>query len=142
MNDLEKLEKIALELITSYDITAPPVPIESMLKYPKDDMWKQVDVNQLSGSFISVKNRYSPRMSLARLLVRHVATSDWGKERQLQQLLIQDENYIYAFARMLVMPASMISALTTASRNPTMISMKFEVPEDDARQRMLDLVRI
>ncbi|MEQ8677587.1 MAG: hypothetical protein RLP44_13680 [Aggregatilineales bacterium] len=142
MNDLEKLEKIALELITSYEITTPPVPIESMLKNPKDGMWKQVDVNQLSGSFISVKDRYSPRMSLARLLVRHVATSEWGKERQLQQLLIQDENHIYAFARMLVMPASMISSLSTASRNPTMISMKFEVPEDDARQRMFDLVRI
>lgn len=142
MDNLEKLEKIASELIEVYAITTPPVPIESMLRTPKDEMWKQVDVNQLSGSFISVKDRYSPRMSLARLLVRHIATSDWGKERQLQQLLILDENYVHVFARMLVMPADMITSLSTASRNPTMISMKFEVPEDDARQRILDLVRI
>ena len=142
MDKLHILEKIASELIQTYGITEPPVPVESMLKNPKGNMWKEVDVNQLSGSFLVIKDRFSPRMSMARLLVRHVAISDWGRERELQSMFIADEKLIRAFARMLVMPMDMMTSLSNSARSASMISARFEVPEDDARQRLLELAGI
>lgn len=138
MDDMKRLEAIATELIETFEINAPPVPIESMLQYPKPDMWREVDINQLSGSFINVKEHYSPRMSLARLLARHVVTSPWGSKRGLAKLR-HDDTLIRAFARMLIMPIGMVKALSSGARTPTAMSMHFEVPEEDARLRLEEL---
>lgn len=139
MDDMKRLEQIAQELIDAFEIYTPPIPIESMLQHPKESMWEEVNVNQLSGTFLSLKDKYSPRMSMARLLVRHVAGSPWGKTRGLMEILRKDEEFIRAFARMIVMPVEMMNDLSRGARNPVAMSMYFEVPEDDARQRLQEL---
>lgn len=139
MDNLQRLEEIAEELMDVFEVHAPPVPIESMLQHPKVGMWDEVDVNQLSGTFLSIKDQYSPRMSLARLLARHIATSDWGKERGILDIIKKDEERLRAFARMIVMPATMVKGLTASSRNPMTLSAEFEAPEEDARQRLIEL---
>jgi hypothetical protein len=136
--DITQLETAAADLIVTFEISSPPVPIESMLQYPKTDMWREVNINQLSGSFINVKEFYSPRMSLARLLARHVATSEWGKRRNVGDVL-HNEKQLHAFARMLIMPRGMVKALSSGARTPTAMSMHFEVPEEDARMRLEEL---
>lgn len=136
--DFEKLEEIAEEICEAFEAFAPPIPVELMLQQPPESMWDEIDVAQLSGSFLSIKERYSPRMSLARLLVRHIAASDWGKERSLDKIL-GDTELLNAFARMLLMPKEMINGLTTAMKTPQSISIRFEVPESDAKDRLLEL---
>jgi hypothetical protein len=138
--DLKRLEEIAAELINTFDINTPPVPIESMLQHPKPDMWEEVDISKLSGGFLNIREYYSPRMSLARLLARHVIISQWGKERGLSEIM-RDEDMIYAFARMLIMPASMVNSLSSGARTPSAMSVHFEVPEEDARIRLQELAR-
>lgn len=138
MSDINPLESIATEVIETFDIKSPPIPIESMLQHPKPDMWQEVDITKLSGGFLSVKDLYSPRMSLARLLARHIASSEWGKNHHLQEIL-KDEDLIYAFARMLIMPMEMVKALSSGARAPTTMSFHFEVPEEDARIRLTEL---
>lgn len=137
--DKHQLEAISQEICDVFDIYAPPVPIELMLRQPKENMWQEVDVTQLSGSFLSIKERFSPRMSLARLLVRHIATSDWGKERDIH-IVLDDEDLLNSFARMLLMPSEMVEGLTNSMRNPKTMSNHFEVPESEAQERLLDLV--
>lgn len=137
MSDMNLLESIATEVMETFDIKSPPIPIESMLQHPKPDMWQEVDIKILSGGFL-VKDLYSPRMSLARLLARHIASSEWGKNHQLQEIL-KDEDLIYAFARMLIMPIEMVKALSSGARAPTTMSFHFEVPEEDARIRLTEL---
>ena len=140
MDDLVRLEKVAQELIESFEIHAPPIPIESMLQHPKEGMWDKVDINQLSGTFLSLKNKYSPRMSMARMLARHVASSGWGISRGVLEIMRKDEQHIRAFARMIVMPEEMVRNLSAGARNPVAMSMQFEVPEDDARQRLQEVL--
>jgi len=140
MDDIQRLEEIARELLEAFEIHTPPVPIESMLQRPKEGMWEEVDINQLSGTFLSIKDQFSPRMSLARLLARHVAGSDWGKARGVLEILRRVEENIRAFARMIVMPADIVRGLSSGARNPTIMSLQFEVPEDDARQRLDELL--
>lgn len=135
---LRQLEAHTAELLAAFGITAPPVPVETMLQKPLPGMWDEVDVAQLSGTFLSLRTQYSPRMSMARLLARHVAVCPWGKERDLLPVLKNDE-LLRAFARMLLMPASLIERLSSGARNPTIMSIHFEVPEDDARQRLQEL---
>ena len=135
MEKMQKLEAIAAEILKLFNIVSPPVPIETMLQHPKENMWEELDINQLSGSFLSIREYYSPRMSLARLLARHIASSPWGRERGMFQLMT-DEDTVRAFARMLIMPLDMVRNLSTAARNPTAMSMHFEVPEEDARMRL------
>ncbi len=134
MDNLKQLEAIASELIRAFDVSEPPVPVEQILQNPKPTMWEEVNVNQLTGSFLSVRDRFSPRMSMTRLLARHVIMSDWGRERNLPELINHDETLIRDFARMLIMPSSLLAAMT--SRNPVTVSVNFEVPEDDAEARL------
>jgi hypothetical protein len=136
--DLTALETIASEVIETFEIKAPPVPIESMLQHPGSGMWQEVEITKLSGGFLSLKDPYSPRMSLTRLLARHIISSDWGQARHMQQMVKSEED-IHAFARMLIMPLSMVRALSSSARNPTTMSLHFEVPEEDARHRLTEL---
>lgn len=138
MDNYESLETIAQEILEIFEVFAPPVPIETMLQRPKNGMWDTVDPTQLSGSFLSIKDRYSPRMSLTRLLTRHIAVSQWGRERGLFQLL-QNNDALNAFARMLIMPRDMVLGMTQSNRNPAVMSDYFEVPRDDAEARLNDL---
>jgi hypothetical protein len=136
--DFDTLEEIAQEICEAFESFAPPIAVELMLQQPPESMWDEIDVAQLSGSFLSIKERYSPRMSLARLLVRHIAASEWGISRGLDKIL-GDSELLNAFARMILMPREMISGLTTAMKTPQAISLRFEVPESDAKDRLIEL---
>ena len=137
-NNSEQLEHLSQELMRTFGIHAPPVPIETMLQSPPKGMWAEVDPMQLSGSFISISHRFSPRISIARMLVRHIIDSPWGATNNLSGLISTPEE-VTQFARMLLMPKDMIMSLTKRSQNPTAISMQFEVPEDDASARLIEL---
>ncbi len=138
MVDYVRLEVVTQELIDAFNITAPPIPIESMLQHPCPDMWEDLDISQLSSSFLNVNESYSPRMSLARLLARHVVNCPWGDTRQLRGIE-REEGKLYRFARMLVMPENMVMQLTPTARTPQLLSVHFEVPEEDARLRLQEL---
>lgn len=137
--DKQRLEEITQEICEIFEIYAPPVPVETMLSQPPDDLWEEIDIAQLSGSFLSLKEKHSPRISLARLLARHIIGSDWGKERGLGEPGIDAET-VRSFARMLLMPADMIESLTSTARNPQSISHQFEAPESEAEKRLLELL--
>jgi hypothetical protein len=139
MQNQDQLEQIAQNIMEIFEIFAPPVPIETMLQRPAANLWEKVDPSQLSGSFLSVRDRYSPRMSLARLLARHIAVSEWGRNNGLYNL-IQNADALNAFARMLIMPRDMVMGMTQSNRNPTTMSTYFEVPKEDAEMRLNDLV--
>ena len=138
MSNRKALDAVASELVKAFDVKIPPVPVESMLQRPPDGMWKELDVRKLSGTFLNIRDIYSPRMSLCRLLVRHIINSEWGKERQLHEL-IKAEDHVHRFARMILMPQEMINALSPGARNPIAVSMQFEVPEDEARLRLQEI---
>ncbi len=142
MTETSQLEAIAGELIETFQIDNPPIPIEIMLQRPKPDMWDEVDITELSVGFLKTGGHFSPRMSLARLLARHIVQSDWGKGRNLYDIFNKSENseeLIRAFARMLIMPLGMVKALSVGARTPVTMSMHFEVPEEDARLRLKEL---
>ncbi len=136
--DYDQLEKIASELIHTFEIQDPPIPIEIMLQHPKKGMWDEIDITQLSVSFLKTGGHYSPRMSLTRLLARHIVRSEWGAERGLEDVLKsgKTDEFIQVFARMLIMPIEVIRKLGIGARTPITMSMHFEVPEEDARLRL------
>lgn len=138
-NEIARLEEIVLELLDIYEIKAPPIPVETMLQKPRSGMWKEVNINQLSGSFLSFKEQYSPRMSMARMLARHLLASQWGADRQLPQIVGRDDERTRLFARMLIMPRDLVLAESHSHQNPAQMSHTFEVPLEDARQRLDEL---
>lgn len=141
MNEMNQLQSIAAELIHTFEIEHPPVPIEIMLQRPRPDMWAEVDITELSVGFLKTGGHFSPRMSLARLLARHIIQSEWGDKHGLDAIFKQDKDdqLLRAFARMLIMPLDMIRALSPGARTPVAMSVHFEVPEDDARQRLSEI---
>ena len=140
MVDYAALETIVNELLEIYDTDIPPIPVETMLQKPKEGMWEEVDITQLSGSFLKFDDTYAPRMSMARLLARHISFSEWGAKRGLDALH-EDNEGLYAFARMLVIPRIMLQELPTAARTPPAMRLHFEVPEADATKRLTDLAK-
>src|SRR4051812_4698095 len=137
-DQLAIIEAAINELMAAFDVFEPPIPVEIMLQRPKAGMWKEVNLSELSTAFINVKQRYSPRMSVARLLARCACRSEWGDRRNLAAVGSTDDG-LRALARAILMPQSMLDKLPSASRTPVAVSMRFEVPEDDARQRLVDL---
>lgn len=136
----ELIEAAVSDLVAIYDVVQPPVPIELILQRPKAGMgmWQEVNLSELSTSFIVLKQRYSPRMSIARLLARNICRSAWGEKHRIDQIGGTDEG-IRALARALVMPRGLLEAVPVANRTLIVLSLRFEVPEEDARLRLQDL---
>jgi hypothetical protein len=137
MTSRNTLEAVANELIDIFEIKSPPVPIENILQHPKPDMWNKVDITKLSSGFL-MRDAHSPRMSLARLLVRHIVLSHWGRDRNVHELIRSEED-IHTFARMLMMPQKMIAVLSSGARTAVTMAFHFEVPEQEARLRLEEL---
>jgi hypothetical protein len=135
--NMQHLEAVAREFINLFSISAPPIPVEKMLQSPLPGMWDEVDVSQMTAR-LDLSSPYSPQMSMARLLARNIIASNWGIAHELGGL-DEDETIVRAFARMLVMPADMIMQLNEASRTPQLLSLHFEVPEAEAKQRLQEL---
>src|SRR5262249_39592594 len=123
----ETLENAVKDLVLAFEITVPPIPVELMLQRPKAGMWKEVNVSELSTSFINVRQRYSPRMSVGRLLARSICRSEWGDNHKLKGYTENDE-MIRALARAILVPKSMLDLIPPASRSTMAVSMRFEVP--------------
>lgn len=130
-------DAVAAELMDAFEVEHPPVPVELMLKRPRPGMWREPNIGDLSLSFIQVSSPYSPRMSIARLLARHVCGCPWGEAHGLRRDYNDDE--IRYLARAVLMPSAMIAALSDAQRDPLDLSVRFEVPEADALARLRDL---
>jgi hypothetical protein len=135
---LSRFELAVNDLMVAFDIQRPPVPVELMLQRPRPGMWKEINLSELSISFLDIRQRHSPRMSVARLLARNMCRCDWGIARGLDEYANSDAD-IRALARAIVMPQSMIAELSLSSRAPVMLSNRFEVPEEDARVRLREL---
>lgn len=137
MVQMQHLEAVAREFINLFNISAPPIPVEKMLQSPLPGMWDEVDVSQMTAR-LDLSSPYSAQMSMARLLARNIMTSDWGIAHELGGLEVHDQ-VVRAFARMLAMPAEMIMQLSETSRTPQLLSLHFEVPEVEAKQRLQEL---
>lgn len=138
-DDIRKLEGIASEVLAIYEITAPPVPVETMLQQPRNNLWDHLDIGKLTGSFLAVTDPFSPRMSMARLLARHIVNSQWGAQHGLDRLIGNSEDHLRHFARMIIIPREFIDRLPPSSRTAVAIGINFEVPEDDAASRLKEL---
>jgi hypothetical protein len=130
------IEHTVDELLNIYDIDRPPVPVELMLQRPREGMWKEIDLSEMSASFLNLFDRYAPRMSAVRFLARTVARSEWGKDRGLDGLLTNPDA-LRRLARAIIMPKAFLEDDQVADK--TAISLRFEVPEEDAEERLNDL---
>jgi hypothetical protein len=135
---LALFERAVTDLLSAFDVVRPPVPLELMLQRPRPTMWREVNLSELSISFISVDQPFSPRMSIARLLARHVCRCAWGAERGLARYADDDEA-LRALARAIVLPRAMLEELPDAQRTLPNISARFEMPEKDVSLRLSEL---
>lgn len=130
-------DAVVTELMVAFEVERPPVPVELMLKRPRPGMWREPNLGDLSLSFIQISSQFGPRMSIARLLARHLCGCPWGAARGLRRDHTDEE--IRYLARAILMPSQMIAALPEAQRDPLDLGARFEVPESDALARLQDL---
>jgi len=126
------------ELLAIYDVTTAPVPVETILQHPRAGMWDHINFSEMPIAAGNIKTRFNPRMSLARMLARMIVSSDWGTPRELNSFG-RDEELIQAFARALIMPRDWLTAMPTTLQTPLQVSLRYEVPEEDARLRLAEL---
>lgn len=135
---LEIIEKAVEDMLDAFDVDRPPVPVELMLQRPREGLWPEIDLSEMSATFLNLHDRYAPRMSVVRLLARNVARSPWGQERGLNQVL-QEIALINMLARAIIIPRRFLEPLEPDALTPTAISIRFEAPEEDVQQRLVDL---
>lgn len=136
MTEYAALEDAADALIAAFDVITPPVPIDTMMVTPRPGMWPKIDLSQLTLSFTSRGDRFAPRISVARLVVRQLVYTDWGKQNRLPELVGDDPSKIIDFGRMILMPRSLIDKMPVKEQTPIGVAMSFMVPEDDAEARL------
>lgn len=136
MTDYPALESAADALVTAFDVKTPPVPIDTMMMTPRPGMWPKIDLSQLTLSFTARGDRFAPRISIARLVVRQLVYTDWGKEHKLPELIGDNPVTIADFGRMVLMPLSLVDQLPPKEQTAIGVAMTFMVPEDDAEARL------
>lgn len=135
---LEQLEQATDEIMAIFDVDQPPVPIELMIERPREGLWTRADLADLTSSFLVISDRYSPRMSVARLLARHIARSEWGVERGFENIYYSKE-LTNQFARTLLMPRGMMAEATESGQSSSALVNRFEVPTKDFHIRLEEL---
>ncbi|MBX3082449.1 MAG: hypothetical protein KF716_12505 [Anaerolineae bacterium] len=135
---LALIDLAVADLLTIYQVDAPPIPVELMLQRPKAGLWEAADPNELTNSAGMRQNKYTLRMSVSRLLARSISLSQWGHDHNLS-VLEYDKEALRAFARAILMPRKMLEQIYEGIRTPPVIAMRFQVPAEDAQLRLLDL---
>ena len=134
----EVIDPVVNEILSIFDVDRAPVPVELMLQRPREGTWPQVDIAEMSVSFLNLHDRYAPRMSAVRLLARNIARCEWGQERGLK-VLFEDFEYINVFARALIMPRQLLDGVDEDDFDRMTLGGRFEMPEEDTVSRLTDL---
>lgn len=140
MIDLNALEQAADAFIAAFKITEPPVPVDELLNRPQPGMWERVDLSQLTMSFAIRGDRFAPRVSFAKLVVRQLVQTEWGAQHKLPELIGTNAEAVLAFARMILIPRAILDTIPKARWSPIEVASDFHVPEDDAEAR-LEMIR-
>ena len=133
-----RINRLVNTLLERYQVTAPPVPIERMLKQPIGDLW-EAHPSQISFILGHGIYRYAPRLAEARLLYRMLSDSVPARQSGLDTPWPASRRAIKYFARCLLMPEDWIRALPPPDRTPDAVSEIFQVTTYDAIIRLAEL---
>lgn len=134
----DRLHRLTESLLAYYGVTAPPVPVDLMLREPAGSLW-QVETDQISSIIGHGLYRYAPRLAGARLLYRVISDSASARQAGFDAPWPASRREIKYFARCLLMPADWIHALSEPERAPEAISERFQVTPFDAVVRLAEL---
>jgi hypothetical protein len=109
-----------------------------MIDRPREGLWERADLSELTSSFVIMSDRFSPRISVARLLARHIARSEWGVARGLHGIFA-DKALVNRFARAILMPRGMMEQALQTHQSEVALVNRFEVPADDFKIRLDEL---
>jgi len=133
-----RINRLVTTLLERYQVSAPPVPIERMLKQPLDGLW-EAHPSQISFIMGHGIYRYAPRLAEARLLYRMLVDSVSVRQAGLDAPWPASRRAIKYFARCLLMPEEWIRALPPPDRIPDTIGEIFQVTSYDAIIRLAEL---
>lgn len=131
-------ERTVNELMALYHVQTPPVPLEAILQQPQPGMWTRIDLSVVAGPMLEAHDIYSTRLALAQLLAHLICTSPWGSQRSLN-VLAQDETALHQLTRILLMPRDLLYTLPTSTLRPAAMRALFEVPQVEARRRLVEV---
>lgn len=123
-------------LVTLFGITEPPVAIEMMMNNPRPGLWTHTDFSQLTFSFAIRGDRHAPRISMARMIVRLLIDTEFGRKHRLSELIGISPERITEMARLVLVPDTLLSHLPPSEHNAIAVAMTFMIPEDDAEARL------
>ncbi len=133
-----RINRLVNALLERYQVTAPPVPIDRMLRQPLDGLWEP-HPSQISFILGHGIYRYAPRLAEARLLYRMLSDSVPARQAGFDTPWPVSRRAIKYFARCLLMPDDWIRALPQPERTPDAVSEIFQVTSYDAIIRLAEL---
>jgi len=133
-----RIQQLAQQLLDHYRVTAPPVPIDELLRHPVQDLW-DTNPEKISTIIGHGLYRYAPRLAAARLLYRYISDSAAARAAGFDAPWPAARREVKYFARCLLMPEEWIRAVPEADRTPDAISELFQVTSFDALIRLAEL---
>jgi hypothetical protein len=130
------LAAVADALVALFEITEPPVPVEMMMNNPRPGLWTHTDFSQLTFSFAIRGDRHAPRISMARMIVRLMIDTEFGRKYRLPELIGISPERITEMARLILVPDILLNHLPQSEHNAIAVAMTFMIPEDDAEARL------
>jgi hypothetical protein len=133
-----RINRLVNALLERYSVSAPPVPVERILRQPLDGLW-EAHPSQISFIMGHGIYRYAPRLAEARLLYRMLSDNVAARDAGLDTPWPVSRRAIKYFSRCLLMPEEWIRALPQSDRTPDAISEIFQVTSYDAIIRLAEL---
>lgn len=133
------LDRLVKTIFKHYHFKHPPVPIETILQQPPEDLLNAVDISDLSMVFGVSEHRYEYRMAMARLLYREIC-----RKRHMTggDSLPEHADASRYFAAALLIPEKWV---IRATRWPFVtlqeLSENYQVPEYVMASRLVQLDR-
>lgn len=125
--ELQRLDVLAQKILKHYNLSQPPVPIETILQHPPQELLPAVDITDLSLVFGIGEHRYEYRVAIARLLYRELCRHQ--REINGEPLPYTNDAARY-FAAALLIPADwVLKYIRRPMVNLQQVSEAFQVPE-------------
>ena len=124
--EIQRLDALAQKILDTYNLSHPPVPIETILQHPPTDLLPAVDITDLSLVFGMGEHRYEYRVAIARLLYRELCRH----KNEPNEALPYTNDAARYFAAALLIPAEWaLKYIRRPLVNLQQISETFQVPD-------------
>jgi len=133
-----RLEHLAMELLRISNALRLPVPVEEIYQKPPYDLW-HIDPHMPAPYLTFSNDPLQNRLETGRAIARLIGECQWATRLRLLGDSPLSAGEVEVFALAVLMPTALLAGLNERQRNPSSVSMLFQLPLIETTVRLAEL---